>query len=120
MTLTRDVTATLTVTEPKRLPAAPRYVPDPAPRPETTDQLHRHGTLPNHPGLRRIPASSGTGGHGGIGGKLSGFLYSLAGILNWEILLFRPAVEPLGLPEKNLRIWNVSSNNFYIAIITDI
>lgn len=66
------------------------------------------------------PASSGTGGHGGIGGKLSGFLYSLAGILNWEILLFRPAVEPLGLPEKNLRIWNVSSNNFYIAIITDI
>ena len=60
----REVTGTLTVTEPKRgrLPAAPRYVPDPAPRPRTTEALHRHGTLPNHAGFRRIPVSSGTGG----------------------------------------------------------
>ena len=67
----RDVTGTLTVTEPKRgrLPAAPRYVPDPAPRPRTTEALHRHGTLPNHAGFRRIPVSSGTGGGGACGGE---------------------------------------------------
>jgi hypothetical protein len=64
VTGTLTLTLTVTVTEPKRgrLPAAPRYAPDPAPRPGTTDPLHRHGTLPNHAGLRRIPASSGTTG----------------------------------------------------------
>jgi hypothetical protein len=36
-------------------------MPDRAPRPGTTDALHRHGTRSDHAGLRRIRASSGTG-----------------------------------------------------------
>lgn len=60
----REVTGTLTVTEPKRggCLQRPGMCQTRQPRPGTTDPLHRHAALPDRAGLRRIPVSSGTGG----------------------------------------------------------